>query len=208
MSGERRAMSGGTGDSDQAAGARPAVFIDRDGTLNEDRGYVGFRDQWEWIPGAIDAVRRLNDAGLFVVVVTNQAGVARGFYTEDDVRRLHADMAADLDRAGARVDAVYYSPYHVEGVVERYAIAHADRKPGTGMYERAIREHGLDPSRSFAIGDKESDIVPGKAMGMRTILVRTGYGRDCEPGTTADVVVDDVTRAVDLILEGGATMMR
>ena len=184
---------------------RRAVFIDRDGTLNEDRGYVGFRDQWKWLPGAIEAIHRLNDAGLFIVIVTNQAGVARGFYTEDDVRRLHVSMEEDLARAGAQVDAVYYSPYHVDGVVERYSIVHPDRKPGTGMYERAIREHGIDTTRSFAIGDKESDVVPGRQLGMRTVLVRTGYGREYEARTTADYVVDDIAQAVDLVLARAAT---
>jgi D-glycero-D-manno-heptose 1,7-bisphosphate phosphatase len=181
-------------------GARPAVFVDRDGTLNEDRGYVGFPEQFAWIAGAVDALRRLNDAGLFVVVVTNQAGVARGYYTEDDVRALHEYMRGQLGPAGARIDAFYYSPYHTAGVVDGYSISHPDRKPGVGMYERAIREHDLDPTRSFAIGDKESDITPGNALGMRTILVRTGYGREHEPKTRADVVVDDFAAAVDEVL--------
>jgi D-glycero-D-manno-heptose 1,7-bisphosphate phosphatase len=196
-------MSAETGETMAPAGEgvlRAAVFVDRDGTLNEDRGYVGFRDQFEWLPGAVGAIRRLNDAGLFVVMVTNQAGVARGFYTEDDVRHLHGLMQQDLAGAGAHVDAIYYSPYHIEGVVERYAIEHPDRKPGTGMYERAIQEHRLDAANSFVIGDKESDVVPGRLLGMTTVLVRTGYGREDEAHTTADYVVDDIGHAADLVL--------
>lgn len=181
---------------------RPAVFLDRDGTLNEDRGYVGHRDQFAWIPGAREAIRRLNDAGLFVVIVTNQAGVARGFYSEDDVRRLHASMQADLAVAAARIDAFYYAPYHVDGVVQQYSMDHHDRKPGTGMFDRAIAEHGLDATRSYVVGDKESDILPGRALGMTTVLVRTGYGKEAEPGTTADYVVDRIVEAVGGIVDG------
>ncbi len=185
---------------DAQSGRRPAVFLDRDGTLNEDRGYVGFRRDFAWLPGAVEAVRRLNEAGLAVVVVTNQAGVARGFYTEDDVRRLHAEVAEDLAAAGARVDAFYYAPHHPEGVVAGYVERHPDRKPGTGMFERAIRDLGLDPARSFVVGDKESDVTPGRALGMTTVLVRTGYGREHEPATAADHVVDDLPAAAALLL--------
>jgi D-glycero-D-manno-heptose 1,7-bisphosphate phosphatase len=180
---------------------RAAVFLDRDGTLNEDRGYVGFRRDFVWLPGAVEAVRRLNEAGLAVVVVTNQAGVARGFYTEADVRRLHDEVQADLAAAGARVDAFYYAPHHVKGVVPEYAVLHPDRKPGTGMFERAIGDLDLDPARSFMVGDKESDVTPGRALGMTTFLLRTGYGREHEAETAADHVVDDLTAAVDLILK-------
>lgn len=182
------------------AARRPAVFLDRDGTLNEDRGYVGFQRDFVWLPGAVEAVRRLNEAGLAVVVVTNQAGVARGFYTEADVLRLHEEVQADLAAAGARVDAFYYAPHHLKGVVEKYAVHHPDRKPGTGMFERAARDLGLDLAASFMVGDKESDITPGRLLGMTTVLVRTGYGRDHEPTTTADHVADDLPAATDLIL--------
>lgn len=179
----------------------PAVFLDRDGTLNEDRGYVGFFRDFAWLPGAVASVRRLNEAGLFVVVVTNQAGVARGHYTEDDVRRLHDEVQAELQAAGAHVDAFYYAPHHPTAAVDpRYAGEHPDRKPGTGMFTRAMEEHGLDPLRSFMVGDKESDVTPGRVLGMTTVLVRTGFGREHEATTAADHVVDDVTEAADLIL--------
>jgi D-glycero-D-manno-heptose 1,7-bisphosphate phosphatase len=184
-----------------APGGRAAVFLDRDGTLNEDRGYVGFRRDFVWLPGAVEAVQRLNEAGFALVVVTNQAGVARGFYTEDDVRRLHDEVQADLAAAGARVDAFYYAPHHLKGVVPAYVALHPDRKPGTGMFDRAIRDLGLDPARSFMVGDKESDITPARTLGLTTVLVRTGFGRAHEPTTAADHVVDDLPAAADLILK-------
>jgi D-glycero-D-manno-heptose 1,7-bisphosphate phosphatase len=186
---------------DTGSRGRPAVFLDRDGTLNEDRGYVGFSKDLVWLPGAIEAVRRLNQAGFVVIVVTNQAGVARGYYAEADVVALHEHMDRDLAAGGARVDAWYYSPYHIAGIVPAYAIEHADRKPGTGMFERAIQEHSVDPSVSYVVGDKVSDLVPGRSLGMTTVLVRTGYGRESEPAAPADMVADDLAAAVELILE-------
>ena len=113
-----------------AGGGRGAVFLDRDGVLNEDIGYLHRIADLRWIEGAREAVARINRAGLLVIVITNQSGVARGFYSEDDVRALHARMAAELAAVGARVDAFYYCPFHEEGVDPRYAIAdHPDRKP-------------------------------------------------------------------------------
>ncbi len=179
---------------------RPAVFLDRDGTLNEDRGYVGSREQFAWIAGAPEAVARLNAAGLAVVVVTNQAGVARGFYAESDVRALHDWMQEELAVAGAHVDGWYYCPYHTKGTVAAYAVWHPDRKPGTGMFERAVRDLGLDAARSFIVGDKASDLEPGRRLGLTTVLVRTGYGRQHEATAGADHAADDLAAAADLIL--------
>ena len=185
--------------------SRPAVFLDRDGTLNEDRGYVGFFRDFAWLPGAVDSVRRLNEAGFAVVVVTNQAGVARGYYTEADVLALHAEVEQGLNAAGAHVDGYYYAPYHATAAVEeRYRIMHPDRKPGTGMLERAARDLNLDLARSFMVGDKESDVTPGRTLGLRTVLVRTGFGRTHEPTTAATHVADDVAAAVDWIVGEGA----
>lgn len=182
---------------------RPAVFLDRDGTINEDTGYVHRVGEVVWIPGALDAIARLNAADLLVVLVTNQGGIAHGYYTETDVDALHDWMHGALAEAGARLDAVYYAPAHPGGVVERYAVEHPDRKPGTGMFERAIREHGIDPARSFMVGDKTSDLVPGRRLGMRTVLVETGHGRD-HLDAPADYVAPSLAEAVDWILDGVA----
>ena len=183
---------------------RPAVFLDRDGTLNEDAGYVHRAESVVWIPGALEAVARLNAAGFVVVVVTNQAGVARGLYTEADVERLHAWMHGELAAVGARFDAVYYAPTHPEGTVARYAVEHPDRKPGTGMFERAIEENGLDPARSFMVGDKASDLAPARQLGLATVLVETGYGRTERAAAPADHVAPDLAAAADWILARAA----
>ncbi len=154
---------------------RGAVFLDRDGVLNQDLGYVHRAADLVWVEGAREAVARINRAGLLAIVATNQSGVARGFYTEDDVRALHAHMAAELAAAGARVDAFYYCPFHREGVVSRYVVAdHPDRKPNPGMILRAIADFGIDPARSLMIGDRPADIETGRRAGVRGALFRGG----------------------------------
>jgi D,D-heptose 1,7-bisphosphate phosphatase len=137
---------------------RPTAFLDRDGVLNHDTGYLHRIEDVVWKPGAIEAVRRLNDAGYLVIVVTNQAGVARGYYSEEAVQSLHSWMNTELIRSGAHVDAFYYCPYHEDGVVPGYDKFHTDRKPGPGMILKAFQEWDIDRSASFVIGDKMSDI--------------------------------------------------
>jgi D-glycero-D-manno-heptose 1,7-bisphosphate phosphatase len=177
---------------------RPAVFLDRDGTLNKEVNYLHTIENFEWVPGAPQAVRRLNALGGPVLVVTNQSGVARGYYDEATVRRLHAWMNEELAEVGAKIDAFYFCPYHPEGTVEKYrALSHC-RKPNPGMFEEAIEEWDVDPARSFVVGDKNTDLIPGNELGMTTILVRTGHG-DTEDDTVADHVRADVGTAVDLI---------
>ena len=145
---------------------RPAAFLDRDGVLNMDLHYVHRPEQVEWIPGAIECVRRLNDLGYRVVVVTNQAGVAHGYYGEDSVHALHAWMSDQLAAHGAFVDAFYHSPYHPEARVEKFRRTHVDRKPGSGMILRALSDLDIDKDRSFLIGDKESDILAAQSAGI------------------------------------------
>lgn len=137
---------------------RPAAFLDRDGVLNVDHDYVYRPDQLEWIAGAPEAVRLLNDAGYLVIVVTNQSGVARGLYGEADVHRFHAHMQEALKAQGAHIDAFYYCPHHPDGKVAAFAVGCRCRKPGTGMFEQAAREWPIDISRSFMIGDKDGDM--------------------------------------------------
>jgi D-glycero-D-manno-heptose 1,7-bisphosphate phosphatase len=154
---------------------RGAVFLDRDGVLNEDLGYVHRPADLRWIDGAREAVARINRAGLLAIVVTNQSGVARGFYSEEDVRALHAHMAAELAAVGACVDAFYYCPYHEDGVVPRYvAPDHPDRKPNPGMLLRAIADLDVDPARSLVIGDRASDLEAARRAGVRGALFAGG----------------------------------
>jgi len=186
--------------TDNAARRRRAVFLDRDGTLNVDRGYVYRREDFEWIPGAVESIRRLNESGLPVVVVTNQGGVGHGYYSEADVRALHRFMTAELAKSGARVDAWYYCPYHPDSRVEAYRRDDTCRKPNPGMIEAAAAEHGIDVAASYLVGDKVSDIEAGRRAGATTILVRTGYGREHERAAGADFAVDDISEAVEVIL--------
>jgi len=179
---------------------RSAVFLDRDGTLNEDHGYIHRIEDLVWIDGAKEAVQKLNEAGLPVIVVTNQAGVARGYYSEDDVRRFHAHMQSELNRVGADIDAFYFCPYHPEGSVPEYRRQVPERKPGTGMFEAAMAAHHVDPKASYMVGDKNSDMEPGIALGMTTFLVETGYGAFEKTNTRADYVVENLGAAVDRIL--------
>lgn len=152
---------------------RPAVFLDRDGTLNVEKHYLYRPEDWEWIPGAIDAIGRLNDAGYLVIVVTNQAGIARGLYRDADVHRLHELVDADVRRVGARIDAFYHCPHHPEYGAH---VACLCRKPEPGMLLQAAADHALDLGRSFIIGDRESDMEAGLRCGATPLLVATGYG--------------------------------
>ncbi|MDR2724936.1 MAG: HAD family hydrolase [Candidatus Adiutrix sp.] len=181
-------------------GLGPAVFLDRDGTLNQDKGYVHLWADWEWLPGAPEALAKLKGAGFRLVVVTNQAGVAKGLYTENAVRELH--LLANRDLAGrvpAALDAFYYCPHH-----PHYTGPCSCRKPAPGLIERAAAEHGLDPARSFMVGDKLSDAAAGLAAGCRSILVLTGHGRAEAAAAPPDLpVAGDLAGAVRLILAGG-----
>jgi D-glycero-D-manno-heptose 1,7-bisphosphate phosphatase len=153
---------------DSAAPPRRAAFLDRDGTLIEDRHYLADPAGVALIAGAAAAVRALNDAGVVVVIVTNQSGIARGYFGEADYERVAARVEELLAAEGARVDAAYHCPHHpsVSGPC-------ACRKPGTLLYERAVAEHGLDPARSLYAGDRWRDVAPAHAFGGMGVLVAT-----------------------------------
>ncbi|MFV3126213.1 HAD family hydrolase [Niveispirillum sp. KHB5.9] len=150
---------------------RPAAFLDRDGVLNVDVGYAHRPDQIEWLPGARETVRYLNEHGYYVFVVTNQAGVARGYYDEEAVQALHAWMQADLAHAGAHVDDWRYCPYHPDGIVPRYRRSHPWRKPGPGMIQDLLAKWPVTLQGSFLLGDKESDLQAAAAAGIPGYLV-------------------------------------
>jgi D-glycero-D-manno-heptose 1,7-bisphosphate phosphatase len=184
--------------------AARAVFLDRDGTLIEEVGYLDRVERLELYPWTIDAVRALNRAGLRVVLVSNQSGVARGFFTETIVDEVHRALASRLAEGGARLDAYYYCPHHPDGKVTAYAIACECRKPKRGLVDRAVRELGVDPARSFVVGDRWLDVELARSVGARGVLVRTGYGAAEEArapaGVAADAVVDNLAGAVSWIL--------
>jgi D-glycero-D-manno-heptose 1,7-bisphosphate phosphatase len=161
---------------------QPAAFLDRDGVLNVDHGYTFKPGDFELMPAAAAAVRRLNAAGYIVIVVTNQSGVARGYYTEADVKAFNAHMHEVLQAEGACIDAFYYCPHHPEGTVKELAIRCDCRKPAPGMLEQAARDWPIDRGRSFLIGDKDDDVTAAKAFGIR------GVKFDAKGGTLEDLV--------------------
>jgi D-glycero-D-manno-heptose 1,7-bisphosphate phosphatase len=146
--------------------SRPAAFLDRDGVLNHDTGYVHTPDRFEWITGAREAVKHLNDAGCYVFVVTNQAGVAHGYYDEAAIHALHEWLNGELRRTGAHIDAFYHCPHHPEGAVAAYRRTCDHRKPAPGMLLRARAQWPIDWGRSFLIGDRDSDIAAAAAAGI------------------------------------------
>lgn len=153
---------------------QPIVFLDRDGVLNEDTGYLVKSADLAWIEGAFEAVARLHKSGYRVVVVTNQSGVARGFYTEDDVQRLHHWMDLEIAGHGGRISAFYYCPYLPDAPIAQYRSDHPDRKPRPGMLLKAVREFPADLSKSFMIGDKETDMEAAAALGVPGFLFKGG----------------------------------
>jgi len=150
-----------------------AVFLDRDGTINQEVEYLDDPQELRLIPGAAEAIRLLNEAGVPAIVVTNQAGVGRGYFLEARVKAIHQQLAKELAMHGAYLDAIYYCPHHPdEGC--------ACRKPNPGMLKRAAEEHGIDLGQSFIVGDKVSDLEAGCRAGCRTVLVLTGYGAEAQ----------------------------
>lgn len=153
---------------------RRAAFFDRDGVLNVDHGYVGRIEQFEWMKGARAAIARLNRLGFLVFVVTNQSGVARGYYTEQDVQVLHAHMAAELAALGARVDAFHYCPFLPGATVKQYDRESPLRKPAPGMLLELIERFGVARDGSFLIGDKGSDMEAAQGAGLEGLLFEGG----------------------------------
>jgi len=153
---------------------RPAVFLDRDGTLNEDLGYVHRWEDFRWLPGAKTAIRRLHDASVYVFIVTNQSGVARGLFGEDAVTALHAKMRDDLRAAGADIDDIRYCPHHPDAAVAAYRLACSCRKPAPGMILDLIAHWLVDAAASVMVGDKEIDAQAGRAAGIAAEIVPAG----------------------------------
>jgi len=173
--------------------ARPAVFLDRDGTIIHDRDYLADPAGVELLPGAAEAIARLNRAGYVVVVVTNQSGIGRGYMTVADYQAVHSRFVEILEAEGARIDAAYYAPQAPDDPDPEEM-----RKPGAGMYLRAAREHHIDLARSWLIGDRLRDVTPAARLGARPILVPS---HQTESGGEAFPRAASLTEAVDRILQ-------
>jgi D-glycero-D-manno-heptose 1,7-bisphosphate phosphatase len=178
---------------------RPAVFLDRDGTIADEVGYLNHISRFRMFPFAPSAIARLNNHKLPVIVITNQSGVARGYFPESLVQAVHDRMTRELAAAGARLDAVYYCPHQGKDACDC-------RKPKPGLLQRAAREHALDLGRSFVVGDRYGDVELARGVGAKAILVRTGYGagelqwHSAKWSSPPDFVAEDLSAAVDWIL--------
>ena len=187
---------------------RPAVFIDRDGTLTEEVGYVNHPSRLRLLPRSAEAIRRLNEVGIAAVVATNQAGIARGYFSEDVMHAVHERLVEQLKDAGARLDGLYVCPHHpTEGVAPFRAECDC-RKPKPGLLLRAARDLDLDLSGSIMVGDKASDLLVAGPVGARAILVLTGYGRGeweyqrANFPVAPDYVAADLLDAVEWVIAG------
>ncbi|HEY7547056.1 MAG TPA: HAD family hydrolase [Blastocatellia bacterium] len=186
----------------------PAFFLDRDGTINEDTGYISSPDELVIYPWTAEAIRLINESGAKAIVITNQSGIARGFYTEETLAEIHDHLKEELAREGAFIDGIYYCPHHPRVGDKRYRIECECRKPALGLINRAVADHEIDLERSWMIGDKASDIRMAAEAGVRGALVLTGYGTEtiakrnlwpCAP----EIVSENLLYAVRLILTRG-----
>ena len=184
-------------------GKRRAVFLDRDGTINVEKSYLHKIDDFEFISGVPEAIKSLKDAGFLVIVVSNQSGIARGYFNEKAVEALNRHIQKELADYGTSIDAFYFCPHHPEKGIGDYKIVCDCRKGAPGMLLQAAVEHGIDLQRSFMIGDKLADIEAGQRAGCRSVLVLTGYGKivAMKPGMELVEKYPDLVSAVSLILE-------
>lgn len=174
------------------------VLIDRDGTINVEKHYLSDPDQLELYPGIGPALKRLQEAGFGLAVITNQSGVARGYFDLARLEQIHDRLRALLAAEGVTVDGIYICPHGPDDDC-------TCRKPLPGMVQQAVAEHGFDPAQAFMIGDKEVDVELGQAVGATTFLVRTGHGKKADAaGSKADYVVDDLVAAVGHIVAEAA----
>ena len=166
-----------------------AVFLDRDGTICRDVHYMRRPEQFELLPGVAEGIKLLNELGVKVIVATNQSGVARGYFTEADLKKIHGRMIDELSKRGAKIDVIYYCPHHPNDNC-------SCRKPKIGMLEQAARDFDLDLSKCFIIGDKKLDIETGRNAGCTSILIPT---HETEPGIEADIAMKNLHEAAKLI---------
>jgi len=193
----------------KSEGKNKAIFIDRDGTVNEEVGYLNHIDRFKLLPRTTDAVRLINRSLFKAVLITNQAGVAKGYFPEELVIKIHEKLKALLEEEGSHLDGIYYCPHHPEGVVEKYRIRCSCRKPEPGLLLKAASDLDIALARSYLIGDKISDVQMARSVGAKGILVLTGYGRgevenfskEWGDAEKPDYIAEDLFDAVEWILD-------
>lgn len=173
--------------------ANKAVFLDRDGTLNKEIGFAKKKEDYERLPGVVEGLKILMKLGFKLIVVTSQSGVARGFYTEKEVHEFHDHLTKDLEKEGVKIDAFYFCPHHATQGIGKYKVECDCRKPKTGMIDKAVKDFEIDTKKSYMIGDKDADIMMGKAAGCTSIFVKTGTNKNLQgiaPDYTAENLHD------------------
>lgn len=174
---------------------KPAVFLDRDGVLTVEKGYIAAKKDMEIFSYAAECIRQIHQKGYYAIVVTNQSGVARGFFTEETLRKMNDEL---MDRTG--VDAVYYCPHHPEGKMKQYRCRCHCRKPETGMFDMACKQFDINMEKSYMVGDRAGDIIMGQKAGMTTVLLESGYGTArLEQNIMPDYICKDLRNVVELI---------
>lgn len=174
---------------------RPAVFLDRDGVLTVERGFVSPIDKVELFSYVPECIEKIHDKGYLAIVITNQSGVARGLFTEKQLIEVHKNLIKETG-----VDAVYYCPHHMQGKISRYAVICNCRKPKIGLIEQACRDFDIDLTRSYMAGDRAGDILTGIHAGMRTVLLESGYGsKGLEENVQADYILSDLRDLVEIL---------
>ncbi|KHO46282.1 MAG: D-glycero-D-manno-heptose 1,7-bisphosphate phosphatase [archaeon GW2011_AR3] len=194
------------------SGRNRAIFIDRDGTINvEMPTYLYQLEDFAFLPGSVEAIAKLSKTDYKLIIITNQGGVAKGIYTEEDVNKINHHIVSELKKHGAEIHRVYYCPHHKDGTVEGYSFICECKKPGTKFFEEAAHEFKLNLKKSWMVGDRDFDIMAGARAGCRTVLVKSGInGEEYYRNMTVepDFVAPDLKMAVEIILEhekpGGA----
>ena len=178
-----------------------AVFLDKDGTINEDTGYISHYHDLKLLPHSAEAIKLLNEAGYKVIVISNQSGVARGYLGEDMLQTLNKTLQKKLLSKGAYLDEIYYCPHHSEHGVYPYKTECDCRKPNIGLIKKAVKKHDLDLSRSFMVGDHSGDIEAGRKAGAKTVLVLSGHEKESDLKIKPDHTTKDLLEAVKWILK-------
>lgn len=183
-----------------------AVFLDRDGTIIEDTGYISSPEQVKFLPGSIAAIKQLKDAGYKIIIISNQSGVARGLISEDMLQTIEKLIHRQILNGGAHVDSSYYCPHHPEHGSYPYRQACECRKPHTGLIKKAVKDHDIDLSRSIMVGDHATDIETARRAGIKSVFVMTGHGPEEKANLKSqpDHIAADITAAADWILKQGA----